>query len=184
MSRGQAEPFTGATSVKELLTVRDEWRRRGEIVVWTNGCFDLLHPGHLAFLTQAQALGDVLIVGVNDDASVRRLKGPSRPFVPLAGRVAMLNGLRVVDHVIVLEADTPVGEVDVLRPDVCCKDFDYASLPLPERAVVEAYGGRMLLLPRVPGWSTTSLAERACRATPGKSLGRQQPGSAARAGEA
>lgn len=149
---------SGATSLQRLLKERSIWRTDGVSLVWTNGCFDLLHPGHIRFLTQARALGDLLVVGINDDASVRRLKGTSRPFVSLPGRISMLTALRAVDHVVVLSGDTPTREISALRPDVACKDAEYAVLPLPERAVVEGYGGRMLLLPRDTTWSTTSLA--------------------------
>jgi len=154
----QVQAPAGATSFQRLLEARTTWRQDGATVVWTNGCFDILHPGHIRFLTQARALGDLLVVGINDDVSVRRLKGASRPFVPLIGRITMLTGLRAVDHVVVLSGDTPTREVEALRPDVCCKDCEYAVLPLPEREVVEGYGGRMVLLPRDTAWSTTSLA--------------------------
>jgi D-beta-D-heptose 7-phosphate kinase / D-beta-D-heptose 1-phosphate adenosyltransferase len=150
----------GASSLQHLLEARASWRQDGAMVVWTNGCFDILHPGHVRFLTQARALGDVLLVGINGDDSVRRLKGASRPFIPLSGRITMLAGLRSVDHVVVLSGDTPAREVEVLRPDVCCKDGEYTVLPLPERELVEGYGGRMALLPRDTTWSTTSLASQ------------------------
>jgi rfaE bifunctional protein nucleotidyltransferase chain/domain len=150
--------LASATPLQRLLEARTTWQQDGVRIVWTNGCFDLLHPGHLRFLTQARALGDLLVVGINDDDSVRRLKGVSRPFIPLSGRITMLTGLRVVDYVLVLSGDTPIREVETLRPDIACKDDDYAVLPLPERAVVENYGGRMVLLPRDTSWSTTALA--------------------------
>lgn len=151
--------MAGLTSLQCLVEVRVTWRRDGARLVWTNGCFDLLHPGHIQFLAQARALGDVLVVGINDDDAVRRLKGPARPFVPLPGRITMLTALRSVDHVVILAGDAPTREIDVLRPDIACKDSEYAVLPLPERAVVEGYGGRMVLLPRDTVWTTTSLAD-------------------------
>lgn len=130
------------------------------MVVWTNGCFDLLHAGHVLFLQAARSLGDVLVVGVNSDESVRRLKGSDRPFQEFASRVTLLKSIRYVDHVVAMSEDTPCIEIGELRPDVCCKDDSYSSLPLPERALVESYGGRMVLLPRVGGWSSTAIAER------------------------
>jgi len=151
----------GATSLPSLIRMRTGWRQYGATMVWTNGCFDILHPGHVRFLDKARDLGDVLIVGINDDASVRRLKGPERPFIQLAGRVTLLVGLQSVDRVVILSGDAPTPEIEALRPDVCCKDSDYAHLPLPEREVVEGYGGRMVLLPRDATWSTTSLVARA-----------------------
>ncbi|MFF4750320.1 adenylyltransferase/cytidyltransferase family protein [Streptomyces sp. NPDC002514] len=144
----------------DLVDQRGEWRARGRTVVWTNGCFDLLHAGHIGFLDMARALGDVLIVGVNTDAWVRRLKGPDRPFVPFASRTAVLHGLRAVDHVVAMAQDTPLPEIEALRPDVCVKDDSYAYLPMPEREVVESYGGRVRLLPRIPELSTSLLAEQ------------------------
>jgi D-beta-D-heptose 7-phosphate kinase/D-beta-D-heptose 1-phosphate adenosyltransferase len=150
-------PDHGSAELQCLIEARTSWRRDGVRVVWTNGCFDLLHPGHVRFLAQARALGDLLIVGINDDDSVRRLKG-RHPFVPLTGRITMLTALGMVDHVVVLSGDAPTPEVDALRPDVACKDSEYAKLPLPEREVVEGYGGQMVLLPRDRAWSTTALA--------------------------
>lgn len=129
-------------------------------MVWTNGCFDLLHAGHVYLLETARALGDVLIVGINSDESIRRLKGTTRPFVGLAGRSAVLRAMRAVDHVITLREDTPCPEIAELRPDICVKDDTYAVLPLPERKIVESYGGRMHLVPRLTGLSTTDIAER------------------------
>lgn len=149
---------TADAELDGLLAARSRWRAAGLTVVWTNGCFDLLHAGHVWLLEEARAMGDVLVVGVNTDASIRRLKGADRPFVPLEGRVRVLRGLRAVDHVITLRGDTPSEEIGRLRPDICVKDDTYRTLPLPEREVVEGYGGRMELLPRVPGLSSTALA--------------------------
>lgn len=146
------------TELEAVLGLRGQWRERGQTVVWTNGCFDLFHAGHVFLLESARALGDILLVGLNSDASVRRLKGPGRPFMRFEHRAAVLASLRAVDHVVRLDKDLPTAAIDALRPDVCVKDDTYASLPLPERAVVEAYGGRMVLVPRVPGLSTSGLA--------------------------
>ena len=149
-------------TLEDLLPLRETWRREGRRVVWTNGVFDLLHIGHLDSLTAARALGDVLIVGVNDDASVRRLKGPRRPLVPAAERAAMVAALRPADHAVIFGEDTPEAALARLRPDVHCKGADYAppdGKPVPEREVVEAYGGTVAFLPLVAGRSSTRLIE-------------------------
>jgi rfaE bifunctional protein nucleotidyltransferase chain/domain len=144
-----------------LLSRRNAWRDQGLVVVWTNGAFDLLHVGHVRNLNGAAALGDVLIVGVNSDESVRRLKGPKRPFIPADERVEMLAALRVVDYAMLFDEDTPEAVLERLRPDVHVKGEDYRpphGKPIPEAATVEAYGGRIAFLPMVPGRSTTALA--------------------------
>ncbi len=144
----------------ELLAMRETARRAGRVVVWTNGCFDILHVGHLRSLQAARALGDVLVVGVNSDASVRRLKGPSRPIVMEAERVEMLCGLACVDHVVLFGETTPERALALLQPDVHCKGADYApphGKPIPEAALVASYGGRVSFLPFVPDRSTSAV---------------------------
>jgi rfaE bifunctional protein nucleotidyltransferase chain/domain len=146
-----------------LLAARAALRAAGKVVVWTNGCFDLVHPGHLASLEAARALGDALVVGLNSDASVRAAKGPGRPILGHGDRAAVLAALECVDYVIVFDEPTPAVALDRLRPDVHCKGADYApphGKPVPERAVVEAYGGRVEFLPVTPGLSTTELVRR------------------------
>ena len=145
---------------EELLAERDRWRDQGLRVVWTNGAFDLLHVGHVRSLEAARGLGDVLVVGVNSDESVRGLKGDGRPLVPAEQRAEILAALTVVDRVVVFDEPTPEAALAKLRPDVHTKGADYADRDLPERAVVESYGGAIELLPFVPGISTTDLAER------------------------
>jgi phosphoheptose isomerase len=150
----------------ELLALREGWRRSGARVVWTNGCFDVLHVGHLRSLEAARALGDVLVVGVNSDEAVAELKGPGRPVVPAAERAELVASLRPVDYAIVFAESTPEAVLARLRPDVHCKGADYAppnGKPLPEREVVEAYGGRIEFLPLVPERSTSDLVERIAR---------------------
>jgi phosphoheptose isomerase len=156
---------------ESLLPLRRRWRQEGRQVVWTNGCFDLLHAGHLLSLRAARALGDVLVVGVNGDDSVRRLKGPTRPVVPAAERAELLAGLECVDHVIVFEELTPEAALERLRPDVHCKGAEYApphGKPVAEAALVEGYGGRVAFLPMLPGVSTTDLVERVRRRLAGE----------------
>ena len=152
----------GVVSLDEAAALREGWRAAGRVVVWTNGCFDLLHGGHLASLRAAKELGDVLVVGVNSDAAVRRLKGEGRPLLPSSDRAALLAALRPVDHVVVFDDDTPEAALERLRPDVHAKGADYAppdGKPIPERELVESYGGRVEFLPLLPDRSTTRLAE-------------------------
>ncbi len=146
-----------------LLTMRSVYRQQGRTVVWTNGCFDLLHGGHVQSLLAASTLGDILIVGLNSDRSIRRLKGPSRPILPEAERAQILAALECVDHVLVFDDLVPTRLLEQIQPDVHCKGADYApphGKPIPERAVVEAYGGRVAFLPLVPGLSTSQLIQR------------------------
>jgi len=130
---------------------------RGETIVFTNGCFDLLHPGHVAVLSKAKALGDILVVGVNDDASVSRLKGASRPLNPLAFREAMLRALKPVDDVIAFSEDTPLELITALQPDVLVKGGDYVPDTVVGRDIVEARGGRVVIVALEGDWSTTGL---------------------------
>jgi D-beta-D-heptose 7-phosphate kinase / D-beta-D-heptose 1-phosphate adenosyltransferase len=136
-------------------------RARGGTVVATGGCFDLLHPGHVHTLQAARALGDCLVVCLNSDASVARLKGPGRPVVGEADRAAVLAALGCVDAVAVFDQDTPVELLRRLRPDVWVKGGDYAAAELPEASVLASWGGRAVILPFVEGRSTTRLIEEA-----------------------
>lgn len=145
-----------------------DWRGRAERVVFTNGCFDLLHVGHVTYLAQARALGDRLVVGLNDDASVRRLKGESRPLQPLADRAAILAALRSVDLVVPFPEDTPLELITALRPDVLVKGGDYAPAEIVGAAEVMGWGGRVLTLPFVAGRSTSAIAEALTSRRPGR----------------
>jgi rfaE bifunctional protein nucleotidyltransferase chain/domain len=147
----------------ELLAAREHARRQGRVVVWTNGTFDLLHPGHVSSLQMARALGDLLVVGLNSDASVRGYKGPNRPILQQDERAAMLAALECVDYVVVFDEPTPAAALERLKPDIHCKGAEYApphGKPVPEAPVVQAYGGRIEYLPLVPGLSTTALLQR------------------------
>jgi rfaE bifunctional protein nucleotidyltransferase chain/domain len=136
-------------------------QRRGERVVFTNGCFDLLHVGHVRSLEQARSLGDRLVVAVNTDASVRRVKGPGRPLVPLRQRAEVLAALACVDWVVPFGEATPRATIVALRPDVLAKGADWALDAIVGRAEVESWGGRVVRLREVPGVRTTRLVERA-----------------------
>jgi D-beta-D-heptose 7-phosphate kinase/D-beta-D-heptose 1-phosphate adenosyltransferase len=129
-------------------------------LVFTNGCFDLLHRGHAAYLNEASTLGERLLVGLNSDASVRRLKGPGRPVLPVEDRAYLLASLRVVDAVVVFEEDTPSELIDELVPDVLVKGGDYSPDRVVGRETVEAAGGEVRILPLEPGRSTSDLLER------------------------
>ena len=147
----------------ELLELRDAARVAGSTVVWTNGTFDLLHPGHIASLQQARALGQMLVVGVNSDRSVKAYKGPNRPILNQDERAGMLAALECVRAAIIFDEDTPAESLAKLKPDIHCKGAEYAlphGRPVPERAVVEAYGGRIEYLPLLPGVSTTEILRR------------------------
>jgi len=134
---------------------------QGQKVVFTNGCFDLLHPGHVRYLEQARSLGDGLIVGVNTDASARRLsKGAGRPVTPEGDRARVVAALSCVDKVVLFGEDTPLELITALQPDVLVKGGDYALHEIVGREVVLARGGRVLALPLVPGYATTTLIQR------------------------
>jgi rfaE bifunctional protein nucleotidyltransferase chain/domain len=135
-------------------------RRAGRRVVFTNGCFDLLHVGHVRYLAEARAAGDLLVVAVNDDASVRRMKGSERPLVTAAARAEVVAALAAVDWVTIFAEDTPAEVIAALVPDVLVKGADWAPDQVVGRDVVEANGGRLLLIPVVEGFSTTALADR------------------------
>lgn len=139
---------------------RETLRRAGGRLVFTNGHFDLLHMGHLDYLERARSLGDALYVGLNGDSSSARLKGQGRPLVPAAERARLLAALIPVDAVIVFDDDTAAALVRALRPEVYAKGGDYAVKPLPERALVEAYGGQVALIDFLPGHSTSALIAR------------------------
>lgn len=133
---------------------------RDGILVFTNGCFDIIHAGHIDLLERARALGDRLVVGVNSDASIRRLKGPERPFIPEADRVIILRALRAVDDVILFDEDTPARVIEELQPDVLVKGGDWSVDRIVGADTVRARGGRVVSLALLPGYSTTSIARR------------------------
>ncbi|PIE70660.1 MAG: bifunctional heptose 7-phosphate kinase/heptose 1-phosphate adenyltransferase [Deltaproteobacteria bacterium] len=140
-----------------------EWQDRRFKVVFTNGCFDLLHPGHIQLLEQARAQGDCLVVGLNSDASVRRLKGPARPILTERDRSAVLSALACVDAVVIFEQDTPLELIGALKPDILVKGSDYALHEIVGRDVVEAYGGEVRRVQILDGYSTTRIADQLSR---------------------
>lgn len=161
---GEEQELTGMGKIIPLdraYEVVDELKRRGKSVVFTNGCFDLLHPGHTRFLAQARRLGDVLLVAVNGDASVRALKGAGRPIFPAAERVEILAALESVDYVTVFDDLTPQAVVARMLPQVLVKGADWGPAEIVGRPEVEAAGGRVVSIPVVPGYSSTALIQAA-----------------------
>jgi D-glycero-beta-D-manno-heptose 1-phosphate adenylyltransferase len=142
----------------ELVEQRARWKQEGKTVVFTNGCYDLLHPGHIRLLEQARSLGDILILALNSDASVQRLKGPSRPLIPETGRAGLCAGLAAVDAVTLFDEDTPRELIAAVLPDVLVKGADWAHW-IAGREEVEAAGGKVLALPLEPGYSTTNIVD-------------------------
>ena len=142
----------------ELVEQRALWKRQGTTVGFTNGCYDLLHPGHVRLLEQARSLGDVLILALNSDASVRRMKGPSRPLIAENERVAMVLALAAVDAVTLFDEDTPRELIAEVLPDVLVKGADWSHF-IAGREEVEAAGGRVLTVALEPGYSTTNIVE-------------------------
>ena len=139
-------------------------RAEGKRIVFTNGVFDLLHPGHLRYLQQARGLGDFLIVGVNSDRSVSANKGAGRPITSEAERVEILEALATVDAVVVFDEDTPHAVISALQPDILVKGADWAEDAIVGRDIVEARGGTVVRVPLAPGYSTTAIIERIRRA--------------------
>ena len=142
----------------DLVAARAEWKREGRTVVFTNGCYDLLHPGHIRLLETARSMGDRLILALNTDASVQRLKGPSRPLLPEGERVAMVLALEAVDAVALFDEDTPRELIAAVLPDILIKGADWSHF-IAGREEVEAAGGQVLALPLEPGYSTTGIVE-------------------------
>jgi rfaE bifunctional protein nucleotidyltransferase chain/domain len=141
----------------------DELKRRGKRVVFTNGCFDLLHPGHVQFLSHARSWGDVLLVAVNSDRSVRALKGPERPIFPEHERAEILAALRSVDYVTVFDELTPQAIIARMLPQVLVKGSDWGLDQIVGRTEVEAAGGKVVAIPITPGLSTSSLIQAAAK---------------------
>lgn len=160
LAEGRAPIRRKVLDVRALASRLAAHRARGERIVFTNGCFDLLHPGHVRTLAFARAQGDVLVVGINSDRSVRRLKGPPRPLQPQAARAAVLAALEDVDYVVVYDDPHPLRLLRVIRPDVLVKGADRGEVVPAVRAFIASYGGRLVLAPIVSGYSTTLLTRR------------------------
>lgn len=147
-------------TLRSLAAIRAALKRRGKRVVFTNGCFDLIHGGHVHLFREAKKLGDVLIVAVNDDRSIRTIKGPSRPIFPLAERLEILDAIECIDYLVSFSEETPREVISVLLPDVLVKGEDWKKSEVVGREEVEGAGGEVVLVSLRKGLSTTSLIER------------------------
>lgn len=150
----------GILTMEEAILRFGREKRNGRRVVFTNGCFDLLHPGHVRSLEAARALGDILIVGINSDRSTRELKGEGRPILPELERAEVLAGLECVDGVVIFDEMTPQQIISNLVPDVLVKGSDWPADQIVGREEVEAAGGKVVLAPVVPGYSTTAILQK------------------------
>jgi D-glycero-beta-D-manno-heptose 1-phosphate adenylyltransferase len=144
----------------DLLKIRDRLKREGKKIVFTNGVFDIVHRGHVEYLTKAKALGDVLLIGMNTDASVQRLKGPRRPVVSQDDRAFVLAALRVVDYVCLFDEDTPYNLIKAVVPDVLVKGSDWAIDDIVGKDIVEAAGGKVQTIDFVPNRSSTNIIQK------------------------
>lgn len=142
----------------ELVAARAEWKRDGKTVVFTNGCYDLLHPGHIRLLERARSMGDLLVLALNSDASVQRLKGRNRPLIPEGERAELAAALDAADAITIFDEDTPRELIAAVLPDILVKGADWAHW-IAGREEVEAAGGKVLALALEPGYSTTSIVE-------------------------
>ena len=158
--RKKKDVETRLTSWAEIERIRTGYRQGGKKVVFTNGCFDVLHAGHIRYLEAARSLGDVLLVGLNSNASVQRLKGAGRPLVDEEDRAVLLTALRCVDYVIRFDEDTPLKLITMLLPDVLVKGGDYQPAHIVGRDTVIAQGGEVVTIPFVAGKSTSGLIEK------------------------
>ena len=152
--------LTHLLSWDEAKALRAAWAEQGHKVVFTNGCFDLLHPGHIQYLNDAKALGDKLVIGLNEDDSIARLKGSSRPINPLKDRAAMLVGLKAVDAVVAFAEDTPQQLIALLLPDVLVKGGDYKPDDIVGAKEVREHGGEVVVVPFLEGYSSSKLIEK------------------------
>ena len=145
-------------SREELVSARAAWKAEGKVVVFTNGCYDILHPGHIRLLESARSLGDILILALNTDASVQRLKGPKRPLLPQDERARLAAAIEAVEAVVFFDEDTPRELIAAVLPDILVKGADWSHW-IAGREEVEAAGGKVFALPLEPGYSTTGIVE-------------------------
>ncbi|NLE03059.1 MAG: D-glycero-beta-D-manno-heptose 1-phosphate adenylyltransferase [Fibrobacter sp.] len=147
-------------NVSEVTALIKPLRDAGKTLVTTNGCFDIVHSGHVKYLSDAAALGDILVVGINSDDSVKRLKGPTRPIQSETERTLLISSLKMVDYAFIFYEDDPRTFLEVLKPDIHVKGGDYIPEKLPEKEVVEKYGGKIVIVPFISGFSTTSIVNK------------------------
>jgi len=147
-------------TLEELKQARKSLKDRGKLVVFTNGVFDLMHVGHARLLKKAKSHGDILVVGINSDLSVKQIKGPNRPIIGEADRADLVASLAVVDYVILFSESTPEAIIRELKPDIHVKGGDWGDKPLPEKKIVESYGGKVLMIPSGSDITTTNLIKK------------------------
>jgi len=148
---------------KQIEIIAKKLKSQGKRIVFTNGCFDILHRGHIEYLEKAKAAGDVLIVGLNTDNSVKRLKGPARPVNKQVDRAIVLSGLSAVDYIVLFSEDTPLDLIKAVKPNVLVKGGDWKPKDIVGNDIVQASGGKVISIPFVKGYSTTGLLKRAQR---------------------
>lgn len=148
-------------TLNNLIEILPELKAQGKTIVTTNGCFDILHAGHVRYLNKAKALGDILIIGLNSDKSVKSIKGPTRPINCEDDRAEVISALSSVDFVVMFEEDTPANLLAALKSDIHVKGGDYTEESLPEAEIIKAYGGKIAFIPLVEGRSTTNIIEKA-----------------------
>jgi rfaE bifunctional protein nucleotidyltransferase chain/domain len=145
---------------RELLkSIVEELKNQNLKIVFTNGCFDIIHRGHIEYLNKAKKLGDVLIIGINSDSSIKKIKGDKRPIIPLYSRAYVLDNIKAVDFVVPFDEETPIELIKIIKPDVHVKGGDYKEEDLPEAEIVKSYGGEIKIIPLIEGFSTTKIIE-------------------------
>ena len=147
-------------SLKTLVMTLKPLRKRGKKIVFTNGCFDIIHAGHVRYLKKAKSLGDILVVGLNSDSSVVSIKGPARPIVPQNERAEVLSALSSVDYVVIFNEQTPIKLIEAIRPDILAKGADWAAKEIAGAGVIKKNGGRIRRITLVKGRSTTNIIKR------------------------
>lgn len=150
--------------IGKIDTVCSKLKKDGKIIIFTNGCFDIVHAGHIDYMDKAKKLGNVLIVGVNSDDSVKRIKGKSRPIVDLDNRLRLLQGFSVIDYLCVFDDDTPLELIKKVKPDILVKGEDWKDKGVVGEDVVKAYGGRVELIKLLPGISTSIIIDKILKA--------------------
>jgi len=153
-------------SLKKIVKIRKELKKEGKKVVFTNGCFDILHKGHVHLLKRAKKLGDILIVGLNSDSSVKRIKGEKRPIFSVRDRAFVLSSIDVVDYIVIFNEDTPLKVIKAIEPDVLVKGADWDKNSIVGREIVESLGGKVVRIPLLKGFSTTSVIKKLLRLSP------------------
>ena len=147
-------------TLSEVAEIAAQARQQGQSVVFTNGCFDLLHRGHVHILREARASGDLLIVGINSDISVRSIKGPLRPILPQTDRIELIAAMEMVDYVVLFDEPDPYRVIAAIKPNVLAKGGDWSAEKIVGADIVEQNGGRVAVIPYLPGFSTTEIIER------------------------